>query len=234
MVGLAVLALVAGRPLSASLARLTAPSDGDVLTSGSLAEVAWEEVALPPHAVEWEAFLSFDGGRSYPLRITPHLDLRLRRFSFQVPPFPTREARILLRFGDEQREEVEVETPHRFAIIWGGSLPPFAPLLPAFGLGESARQGDKGVLAWVEGTRSGHGLRLMVGRDASSTVDAVAPGTLWTFALLAPVTERALLAPPASSAAQEQPPPAVRASRRNDVSVASGAPVRLLIHRFNE
>jgi hypothetical protein len=229
-----VLAVSAGRPLSASLARLTAPTDGAVLPSGSLAEVAWEEIALPPHAEEWEAFLSFDGGTSYPLRITPHLDLLLRRFSFQVPPYPTREARILLRFGDEKREEIEVHTLHRFAIVWGGSLPPSASLLPAFGLGESARRGDQGVFAWVEGTRSGQGLRLRVGRDASSTVDAVAPGTLWTFALLAPVTERALLPPPASSAAQEQPRPAVRAARRSDVSFASGAPIRLLIHRFNE
>jgi hypothetical protein len=50
------------------------------LTAGSLA------------AVEWEAFLSLDGGRTYPVRITPHLDLSIRRrFHFQVPAFPTRD-----------------------------------------------------------------------------------------------------------------------------------------------
>ena len=40
-------------------------------------------------AEEWEAFLSFDGGATYPVRITPHLDLELRRVRWQVPAIPT-------------------------------------------------------------------------------------------------------------------------------------------------
>ena len=82
----------------APLARLLAPAEGDELTTGRDAVIEWEELALPPHVVEWEAFLSVDGGKTWPLRITPHLDIAIRRFTFRVPDLPTREARLLLRF----------------------------------------------------------------------------------------------------------------------------------------
>src|SRR5688572_13664597 len=96
-------AAIAGSP------RLVAPVPGRELAAGSLAVVEWEGQPPIEAAEEWEAFLSLDGGRTHPLRITPHLDLSIRRFTFRVPAFPTREARFLLRFGDERHEEVEVE-----------------------------------------------------------------------------------------------------------------------------
>src|SRR5262245_60035984 len=79
------------------MARLVHPAAGDELDAGSVALIEWEGLALPEHADEWEAFLSLDGGRTWPLRITPHLDISIRRFEFPVPDFPTRDARILLR-----------------------------------------------------------------------------------------------------------------------------------------
>lgn len=48
-----------------------APRAGAELAAGSLATVAWD--GPPRGAEEWEAFLSLDGGRTYRLRITPHL-----------------------------------------------------------------------------------------------------------------------------------------------------------------
>src|SRR5687768_2385723 len=83
------------------MARLVSPAAGDELIAGSAVTIEWEELALPEHTVEWEAFLSLDGGRTWPLRITPHLNISIRRFIFRVPDLPTREARLMLRFGDE-------------------------------------------------------------------------------------------------------------------------------------
>src|ERR1043165_4959627 len=86
--------------------RLVAPRAGATLAAGSTAELEWapnEPFADLPQVEEWEAFLSVDGGATYPVRITPHLDQDLRRIQFQVPSLPTADARILLRFGDERR-----------------------------------------------------------------------------------------------------------------------------------
>ena len=158
-----------GRPAFAASPLLTAPQAGAELKAGSLATVGWENP--PPDAEEWEAFLSLDGGRTYPMRITPHLDLSIRSFSFKVPAFPTRDARILLRFGDERRE-VEVEAPQRFAILPGlpglseeGSW--LASLKAAPSRGEPARPGDPGVLVWIEGARDGSGLREVLAEVAT-------------------------------------------------------------------
>jgi hypothetical protein len=168
LVALVAAVATSGRPAFASAPLLTAPQAGAELTAGSLATVGWENP--PPDAEEWEAFLSLDGGRTYPMRITPHLDLSIRRFSFKVPEFPTRDARILLRFGDERREVV-VETPQRFAIHPGavfletGSWA--ASLRTAPSRGEEARPGDPGVVVWIEGARDGSGLREVLAEVAT-------------------------------------------------------------------
>jgi hypothetical protein len=118
---------------------------------------------------EWEAFLSLDGGATYPVRITPHLDQDLRRVRWQVPPFPTKDARILLRFGDE-REETAVELPQRFAITASPALFPvlektFTLVRSAISPGEPALPGHAGVVAWVEGSRRGGSLRQVVAAE---------------------------------------------------------------------
>src|SRR5262249_7672187 len=130
---LAVLALavLAAAPAAAMrqeplLVRLLAPEAGEVLTGGATAELAWAPQGpvegLDP-VEEWAAVLSFDGGATYPVRITPHLDRDLRRFRWQVPAIPTRDARLLLRFGDERRETY-VELPQRFTITEAPWAPP--------------------------------------------------------------------------------------------------------------
>ncbi|HEX3554787.1 MAG TPA: hypothetical protein VIA62_16315 [Thermoanaerobaculia bacterium] len=148
--------------------RLVAPRAGATFAAGSTAELEWAPLARfarLPGIEEWEAFLSLDGGATYPVRITPHLDQDLRRIRFQVPAVPTTNARILLRFGDERRETV-VELPERFEI----TAPPLA--LPvwetshrAFTVGEPALPGQAGVVAWVEGSRRGGGLRQVVAAE---------------------------------------------------------------------
>jgi hypothetical protein len=145
--------------------QLVAPESGATLVGGSMALLAWAPGAgFPrlPDVQEWEAFLSLDGGATYPVRITPHLDQDLRRIRFQVPPFATADARILLRFGDERRETA-VELPERFAIAAPPvESPAFLFAHRAFALGEPARPGHAGVVTWVEGSRRGGGLRQVV------------------------------------------------------------------------
>jgi hypothetical protein len=167
--GLVVAALFAAHSASASVGassarplRLIAPSAAIPMVAGETAELEWGPLASflsLPNVQEWEAFLSLDDGATYPIRITPHLDRDLHRISWQVPEFPSRAARLLLRFGDERRE-TSIEMPHRFVIlpgIEGASRIAASRSLAsqAYQLGEPARPGEPGVVLWVEGSRRG-------------------------------------------------------------------------------
>src|SRR6187549_1402423 len=94
---------------------LLAPEAGTTLRGGSFAELRWSAPQLPAAAEEWEAFLSIDGGTYYAFRVTPHLEIDLRHFTFIVPNVDTRDARILIRVGDEKRE-THFELPGSFSI----------------------------------------------------------------------------------------------------------------------
>src|SRR5687768_428981 len=188
---LAFLALPAFAADGEQMARLVSPAAGDELTAGSAVTIEWEEIALPEHTVEWEAFLSLDGGRTWPLRVTPHLDISIRRFTLRVPDLPTREARIMLRFGDERRE-VGMEAPQRFSIA---STAPAAFLSPrnrmrVLSRGERARAGDEGVVVWVRGSRSGGNLREVVAWDPVAEMRGVRPASLLVLPPGAPVSSR--------------------------------------------
>jgi hypothetical protein len=209
--------------------RLEAPQAGETLRAGDTAELAWEPRglfgrldALGP-AEEWEAFLSFDGGATYPVRITPHLDLALRRVRWQVPAIPTDNARLLLRIGDE-RHETSLELPQRFAIAeapWAAPLFGGGARLAALP-GEPALPGRPGVVAWVEGSRQGGALRAVVAAPPPSLEDALrTPAAGFQEAVLA--TEDApvqLTALPAANGTAAPPLP------RRSLS-AAGAPANL-------
>jgi hypothetical protein len=172
LLGLAGTALAAPSAVSAlepgaAPIELVAPRTGDVLAGGATAEIEWAPLARYARlqgVEEWEAFLSLDGGATYPVRITPHLDQDLRHFRWQVPPIPTADARLLLRFGDERRETV-VELPQRFSIVpTPGVVPTSLLSVPAPARGEKARldeedEEEEGVVSWVEGSRRGGALR---------------------------------------------------------------------------
>lgn len=133
---------------------VTAPADGEVLRGGSTATIAWEATApLPAGVVEWEAFLSVDGGRYFATRITPHLDIDIRSFEFDVPNVASKDVRLLIRVGDE-REEKSVDVPLRLSIVADPAVrPPLVRIAP--GRGEPARPGDPGVAMWAAGDRGG-------------------------------------------------------------------------------
>jgi hypothetical protein len=137
--------------------RLLAPASGATLQGGSRVELRWSATALPADAEEWEAFLSVDGGRYYGFRVTPHLDIDITRFTFTVPNVETKDARILIRAGDE-REETEFEIPGSFSIVHDPHAEPVLSAQESFEHGESARKGDPEVLSWTEGARDGSGI----------------------------------------------------------------------------
>lgn len=217
------------------LARLVSPADGEVLEGGSLAVVEWAPapgLAALPHAEEWEAFLSLDGGITYPLRLTPHLDLAVRRFVVRLPDLPAARASLMLRFGDERRE-VSYEAPARLSIVPSTGAAVIAPRRLRLGRGERARAGDEGVVAWVEGGRRGEGLAEVVAGGRSAAWRGVRPSHDLLLLPAAPPPGRAgLLQPAAGGLAAPPSPAAVAAPVAREALPVTG--VRLLIHRFNE
>jgi hypothetical protein len=139
---------------AAAAVEVSTPAAGSTLRGGSVARLAWSAEALPADVEEWEAFLSIDGGAHYAFRITPHLDIALRSVTWLVPNVDARDARLLIRTGDERKERTFV-LPLSFAIArdWNAriALRPFT----ANRRGESAREGDDPVAAWTEGDRRG-------------------------------------------------------------------------------
>lgn len=140
------------------LVRLIAPVPGSTLVAGSMVAFEWEpgpDLAAFPHAEEWEVFLSVDGGRTYLSRLTPHLEIDMRRLTVRVPELPSDDVRLLLRMGDE-RDEREQSLPGRYRIVADNHLPS-TWRWRQLGRAEAARPGAPGVMEWVEGGRDGRG-----------------------------------------------------------------------------
>lgn len=217
--------------------RLLSPIAGDRLTAGERARIEWsaEPGSLAPPTTEWEAFLSIDGGRTYPIRLTPHLDVALRGFSFEVPNVPSRDARLLLRFGDERTERI-FETPARFEIgtaaagRWAIEQIEES-LARTLEPGEPARQGDDGVVLWMEGDREGRGLhpRIRIPRHAALT--GIQPGPKPFLLALGPESGRLRIAPPTFTATDR---PLHLGTIPPVEDLRAPLPLRLRIHRFNE
>jgi hypothetical protein len=157
-------------PLIAEPLRLAAPRAGDVLHGGGFATIQWSADALPPHAEEWEAFLSIDGGKYYAFRIT-------------------RNARILIRTGDEKRETL-FEIPERFTIVRDAHAEVQEPHASS-GRAEAAREGDPVVIAWVDGDRAGSRVTQQVATPASKRIAASASDVRIDSPFAAPKTVRA-------------------------------------------
>jgi len=185
-----LLFIVCAMPLSAEALRVTAPRADIALRGGSFTTLQWTADALPPHAEEWEASLSIDGGRYYAFRITPHLDIDRKHFDFVVPNVDTSDARILIRTGDEKRESL-FELPQRFTIVRDARAEVQVPrVLANSGRAEAARQGDPAVVAWADGDRAGTRVTLQCSATASTHIAAVANETRTIAPLVAPKTLR--------------------------------------------
>ena len=99
---------------------LITPTAGQVLFPGQQLRVEWK--AFLPHVdyswCELELYLSVDGGRTFPFRITPQLDPRATFFYWTVPNMPTNAAVLDIRFGCEgyYPESYSPQTASRFTI----------------------------------------------------------------------------------------------------------------------
>ena len=215
--------------------RVVTPAPGTELEAGALATLEWEDSGggLRESITEWEAFLSLDGGRTWPLRLTPHLAIGLRRFSFRVPAFPSSDARLLLRFGDE-REEVDVDVPGSLTISAEnrGVLDPLPPSR-RLSRGESARPGDRGVVLWTEGTRDGTGLREVAAGETDPLWQDVHAAHALMLPLFWPAAGRADLPSP-ETADLDQPAAIPERAPGETAAPRPAAPTRVLIHRYNE
>lgn len=220
-------------PAEGDLMRLTAPRAGAVLVAGSEAELAWEAgdgLAAFVDAREWEAFLSVDGGRSYPYRLTPHLDLHRRRVRFRVPEVASDDVRLMLRVGDERDERVG-STAGRWRIVPGTLPPPPAATAATIAIrGEAARPGDRGVVSWFEETPGGGWVEVRTaGPEAVVRLSSDRPhpvGGLAESAARGP-------APLAAAAAAVPLLPPVAAHRPSRLRLLS-RPILLLVRRLNE
>jgi hypothetical protein len=228
--------------------RLLAPGEGTVLRAGSTATLDWAplgSLARQGEWEEWEAFLSLDGGATYTVRLTPHLDRRLSRITFRVPDLPTPNGRLLLRVGDEQRERA-FELPERLTIAGPSTIPAGAGLPVAGALeltrtvwrrGEPARPGEPGVLVWVEGSRDGGSRREVV---AAEPVEARPASPFLVLGSSRMPTAVGAEAPPSGAPAADPgvlgvlPPLRLAAAARPGAPPAASPDLLLLLQRQNE
>lgn len=163
-----------------SLVEWVSPRPGAVWRAGEAVTLEWRREEPWPRGLdveEWEAFLSLDGGRTFPIRLTPHLEAGLRAVRLRVPALPTEHASVLLRLGNERRE-VEWPVPGEFRIEAGpyavdGELSSLAVQRFKVGRGESARAGDAGVVVWAEGRRDGGDWHAATAAPVSAIAPAV-------------------------------------------------------------
>jgi len=232
-----VASAAAARPEPVAI-ELLAPADGETLLAGSFAEIAWE---VPGAGVatdepeEWEAFLSFDGGRHWPLRLTPHLDWQLRRFRFRVPDVASADVRLLLRVGDE-RQETAIPLAARLRIETSAVAAPAPRWMPAHGApGEAALPGGEGVARWVEGPRDGSRAVEVVAFDAGE----IGGSDAWLESVSARERGEAPAPPPspqAPGARETARPPRheVRIGRDPSAPRPAGRVLRTLLAQQNE
>lgn len=215
--------------------RLVEPAADAVWRSGESATLGWEP--LPgferwPRVEEWEAFLSVDGGRTYPVRLTPHLDIDRRSVQVTVPELLSDDARLVLRFGDEI-EEREVETAVRLRIERGSERAALAIRRRSLAPGEPVRAGAMPTLLWVEGPRDG--TRASEREAAFPSGAAVAPAAraVGPFPLLLAASRVSLaLARPATPPAAARALAELAAPRRSNPG--RPRPILLLSTRRNE
>jgi hypothetical protein len=85
-------------------ATLISPKAGAVLVPGERVKVEWKTTLPNPINLSWcetELWLSIDGGKTFPMCITPLMDPRVTFFYWTVPNMPTKTAILDVRFGCE-------------------------------------------------------------------------------------------------------------------------------------
>ncbi len=143
----------------------------DEVHAGDVVTLRW--TAPGPGFEELEILLSVDGGRTFPLRVSPQLDPAAGEYRWRVPDLTTSGARLRVRIGDEHRE-LECEPSAAFRIVGDRALAPGVVHEAGWWDGPDApRAGDA---AGVSGTtlRSNDAPAGVVGSPRSSRLDVEA------------------------------------------------------------
>jgi hypothetical protein len=105
-------------------AQLISPTAGQVLYPGQQVRVEWNATLpdVPTRGCEMEVWLSLDGGSSFTLCLTPHLDPHAKYFYWTVPNTPTNAAVLDIRFGCDLHypESYSPQTASMFTIAKSG------------------------------------------------------------------------------------------------------------------
>lgn len=111
---LAAIGAALAAPSAVAQPAMMSPGAGEALAPGAVVEVRWAslcDVAAGSGEKrefdEAEVVLSLDGGRTFPIRVTPELRPCTTRFLWTVPALPTVHARLALRAGSEERDATE-------------------------------------------------------------------------------------------------------------------------------
>ena len=182
--------------VSTAAPTLSSPDPSHAFREGDAVSIT---VANPPAgASEWEAFVSLDGGRTFPLRVTPHLPIAEASFRWTVPAVPSSEVRVKARFGVRGVEQ-EFVFAGTFSIAPGGSDGTISSTRGLPGL--SPAPGEEGTVAWIEG--GVNGARLVVPLSPSG----MEPASRWRAAAPAASPSprrRDVFVPPASPRVREE------------------------------
>jgi hypothetical protein len=116
---LALVLALATRPGAAAAGRgsLAVPA---VVTAGESVVLRWS--SLPADVDEIEVVLSLDGGRTFPVHVSPELEAREGVYRWRVPDLPAGRARLMLRMGGERGERTGALSPE-FRIVHAGGGP---------------------------------------------------------------------------------------------------------------
>lgn len=111
---LAAVSAVFAAPAAIAQPTMISPGAGEALAPGAVVEVRWASLCdVRPQSGtrreidEAEVVLSLDGGRTFPIRVTPELRPCTTRFLWTVPALPTVHARLALRAGSDERDATE-------------------------------------------------------------------------------------------------------------------------------
>lgn len=155
LLGCVILAVLASGALTSLPARAAVPVLGPpapVLRAGE--DVRLPLPGLPRGADEVEAYLSLDGGATFPIRLTEERDPGAGTLAFRVPNLPARSARILVRAGgrvDGRRFEADLFATGPFRLSPAAGVPNAVPWADR---GLLRRRGDHVRVEWRAEERS--------------------------------------------------------------------------------
>lgn len=130
------------------------PKAGEAFSPGQKVKIVWKVDLSPKINLSWceqEIFLSIDGGKTFPYRITPELSPSLRDYVWTVPNLPTDKAVLDIRFGSEfsqnRFEKSKPQTQMMFRILPSPSnVEEISLTIPQI---EKLSPGDQIPLNWI-------------------------------------------------------------------------------------